>query len=32
VLDNIILPRLGAKKFDAIGRRDVEAIYVSPAG
>ena len=29
VLDNIILPKLGAKKVDAIGRRDVEAIQVA---
>jgi integrase len=28
MLDNIILPKLGAKKVDAIGRRDVEAIQV----
>jgi integrase len=29
MLDNIILPKLGAKKVDAIGRRDVEAIQVA---
>jgi integrase len=28
MLNNIILPKLGAKKVDAIGRRDVEAIQV----
>jgi integrase len=28
MLDNIVLPKLGAKKVDAIGRRDVEAIQV----
>jgi integrase len=28
MLDNIILPKLGAKKVDAIGRRDVEAIQI----
>ena len=28
MLDNIILPKVGAKKVDAIGRRDVEAIQV----
>ena len=28
MLHNIILPKLGAKKVDAIGRRDVEAIQV----
>jgi hypothetical protein len=29
MLDNIILPKLGAKKVDAIGRRDVKAIQVT---
>lgn len=29
MLDNVILPKLGAKKVDAIGRRDVEAIQVA---
>ena len=29
MLHNIILPKLGAKKVDAIGRRDVEAIQVA---
>ena len=29
MLDNSILPKLGAKKVDAIGRRDVEAIQVA---
>jgi integrase len=29
MLDNIILPKLGTKKVDAIGRRDVEAIHVA---
>ena len=29
MLDNIILPKLGAKKVDAIGRRDIEAIQVA---
>jgi integrase len=29
MLENIILPKLGAKKVDAIGRRDVEAIQVA---
>jgi integrase len=29
MLDNIILPKLGAKKVDVIGRRDVEAIQVA---
>jgi integrase len=29
MLDNLILPKLGAKKVDAIGRRDVEAIHVA---
>jgi len=29
MLDNIILPRLAARKVDAIGRRDVEAIHVA---
>ena len=29
MLNNIILPKLGAKKVDAIGRRDVEAIQVA---
>ena len=29
MLDNIILPKLGPKKVDAIGRRDVEAIQVA---
>jgi integrase len=29
MLDNIILPKLGARKVDAIGRRDVEAIQVA---
>ena len=29
MLDNIILPKLGTKKVDAIGRREVEAIQVA---
>ena len=29
MLDNIILPKLGAKKVDAIGRRDIEAIQIA---
>jgi integrase len=29
MLDNIILPKLGARKVDAIGRRDIEAIQVA---
>ena len=29
MLENIILPKLGAKKVDAIGRRDGEAIQVA---
>jgi hypothetical protein len=26
MLDNIILPKLGAKKVESIGRRDIEGI------
>jgi integrase len=29
MLDNIILPKLGAKKVESVGRRDVEAIHVT---
>jgi integrase len=29
MLDNIILPRLGAKKVEAVGRRDIEPIHVA---
>jgi len=29
MLDKIILPRLGAKKVEAVGRRDIEAIHVA---
>lgn len=29
MLDNIILPKLGAKGVDAISRRDIEAIQVA---
>jgi integrase len=29
MLDNIILPKLGAKKVASIGRRDIEAIHVA---
>jgi hypothetical protein len=32
MLDNIILPKLGAKKADAISRRDIEAIQVAMKG
>jgi integrase len=29
MLDRIIVPKLGSKKVDAVGRRDIEAIHVS---
>ena len=29
MLDRIIVPRLGSKKVDAVGRRDIEAIHVA---
>ena len=29
MLDRIVLPKLGSKKVDAVGRRDIEAIHAS---
>jgi integrase len=29
MLDNIILPKLGAKKVEGVGRRDIETIHIS---